>query len=144
MKPGPGLVVDHINGIPLDNRRENLRVASQKQNACNLRISTRHKKSNSTSQFKGVSKINYLFQSGVPIRWRAAIGSGNKFKHLGCFNTEVEAARAYDTAAKQYFGPFARLNFPDQIDVPPVSETYKQESFLCGTNRSDSETKGFE
>lgn len=94
-------LVDHINGNPLDNRRENLRVCSYKENARNLKIERRVIK---TSQFKGVcwSKLNR--------NWTAQITVNYKKVHLGCFKTEQMAAFAYDEAAIRYFGAFAKLN----------------------------------
>lgn len=57
-----------------------------------------------TSGFKGVN------WNTTAKMWAARIGVGNKRIFLGYFQTAEEAARAYDTAAKQYFGEFARLN----------------------------------
>lgn len=96
----PGSFVDHVNGDPLDNRRENLRLASLQLNAVNRRYD------NTKSGFRGVSR-----QRGV---WRAEITIVRKRKHLGCFPSKEEAARAYDAAAITYFGDFAHLNFPDE------------------------------
>lgn len=89
------LVVDHMNGNGLDNRRENIRLCSRNENARN-RVGVPN------GLPKGVKRA----RSG---RFRADI----THIYLGTFNTEVEAALAYDTAAKQFFGEFARLNFPD-------------------------------
>lgn len=87
--------VDHKNGDTLDCRRSNLRVATPGQNRANSR-----KRRGSASQYKGV------YPSGS--RWLARI----KLVRLGSFPTEIEAARAYDSAARAEFGEFARLNFP--------------------------------
>jgi hypothetical protein len=94
-----GVLVDHINGIGTDNRRENLRLASHKENQWN-----RSKNKNNTSGFKGVSRN----RSG----WRARITVDNKEIHLGTFKTATQAARAYDRASKKHYGKFGRLNFP--------------------------------
>ena len=63
-------------------------------------------KSKGTSQYKGVA------QRGI--RWRARLRFKGRDINLGQFGTEVEAATAYDTAARQYLGQFALLNFPNE------------------------------
>lgn len=96
-----GLEVDHINGDSLDNRKDNLRPASHQQNSFNTKIFSTNK-----SGYKGVS-----FHSQTQ-KWRAAIVKDYKQKHLGLFNSVIEAAQAYDNAARELFGDFANLNFP--------------------------------
>ena len=96
-----GTFVDHINGDTLDNRRENLRYTTKQGNAAN-RIKDRIP--NKTSEFKGVSKK----PKG---RWTATITVMNQPIHLGTFLDEVSAARAYDAAARRYFGEFCKVNF---------------------------------
>lgn len=96
-----GGMVDHINGDGLDNRRANLRFATGSQNNANAGLSPRN-----TSGFKGVS----LFRRTS--RWKAYICLNNKVRHLGYYTTAEEAARAYDAAAFEQWGIFARLNFP--------------------------------
>jgi hypothetical protein len=102
MNSPKGRVVDHRNGDGLDNRRENLRIATRGQNVCN-KIKTRRKTS---SKFIGVSwdKRSRL--------WAAYVGHLYKKIFLGYFKNEIDAARAYDRAAIKYHGEFARLNFP--------------------------------
>ena len=104
MNAPEGTVVDHINGNSLNNRRGNLRLCTQKQNSRNAR-SSRH----STSRFKGVY---FHKQTG---KWVATIGYNGKTIHLGSFDDEIEAAKAYDRKARELFGEFAYLNFPDEI-----------------------------
>jgi hypothetical protein len=97
----PRQTVDHVNGDTLDNRRANLRVCSPGENARNRRGSR-----NSLSGFKGVSRARG--------RWQARIEYEGKARHLGVFDTPEEGARAYDQAARELFGEFARLNFPSE------------------------------
>ncbi len=97
-------LVDHKNCNSLDNRRRNLRFATRKQNRRNMR-----KVRNATSRFIGVD--NHHLRS----KWRSRITDGEgKRILLGIFDSEVEAAKAYDEAAKKLFGEFARLNFPPE------------------------------
>lgn len=93
--------VDHKDGDGLNNTRLNLRVATPTQNARNRRV-----KPSATSRYKGV----YLFRPGV---FRAMIGRDSKQVSVGFFPNEVDAAKAYDEAAKEFHGEFACLNFPE-------------------------------
>lgn len=93
--------IDHANGDGLDNQRANLRLATPSQQLMNTR-----KQRGRSSQFKGVSRDH---RDGV---WVAYIGHDAKRQWLGRYQDEVEAARAYDTAARVAYGEFARLNFP--------------------------------
>lgn len=94
-------LVDHINGDGLDNRRVNLRAATPRENARNRRV-----RSDSLSGFKGVRRLS----SGT---WIARIEVGGRRVSLGSFDTAESAALAYDAAAVEHFGEFARVNFPD-------------------------------
>lgn len=94
-----GLDVDHINGSRLDNTRANLRAVTRQQNMMNM-----GPRANKASRFKGVG----LHAVG---KWNARITAGGKNLHLGMFDSEEDAARAYDAAATQHYGQFARLNF---------------------------------
>lgn len=91
-----GKVTDHKNRKTLDNRRENLRTANFSQNFAN-----RNKSSGCSSLFKGVcwAKNNKKWISYINFNGR---------KHLGYFDKEKDAARAYKEAAKKYYGDFAR------------------------------------
>lgn len=99
-KPAKGCHIDHINLNGLDNRRCNLRHATHSQNLANLGIDK-----NNTSGFKGV---HFCKQTG---KWRAVVHFDNKAKRLGRFENKEDAARAYDAAALEIFGEFARTNF---------------------------------
>jgi len=104
MQPPPGMVVDHISGDSLNNRRQNLRNCTPQENMRN-----RDKFRGDSSRFKGVSPcVN-------SDKWRAAIGVDGCNIHIGVYETEIEAAHAYDQKAKELFGEFARLNFPDEV-----------------------------
>lgn len=91
--------IDHRDGNGLNNQRENLRPASTRQNGQN-----RRKLAPASSKFKGVHR---RLISGV---WQARIKTSDRRLHLGYFKTEVDAARAYNDAAKKHFGEFANLN----------------------------------
>ena len=91
-----GLLVDHINGDKLDNRRTNLRLATHTENHQN-----RNKQTNNTSGYKGV----FLHNLRLKKPWRARIAiPGDPNKHLGFFATRKEAAQAYNAAATKYHG----------------------------------------
>lgn len=92
--------VDHINGNGLDNRLENLRIATKQQNNRNV-----SKRANNTTGYKGVVKDNRhnnIFYARITIN--------NKSKHLGTFNNILDAAKCYNQAAIKYHGEFASLN----------------------------------
>jgi dipeptidase D len=111
MRPPRGLLVDHRNNNTLDNRRANLRLATHSQNACNS--NSRIDKSKTVSRFRG---LVFLKRKK---KWGARIGYQGKVMWLGSFNNEIDAARAYDNAAKQYHGEFAKLNFSEEIERSP-------------------------
>jgi hypothetical protein len=98
--------VDHINGNTSLNLRENLRVCNHKNNSRNQRGTI-----GASSAYKGV-----CWHSRDKV-WQSRIKVDYKYKHLGYFTSELDAAHAYDTAALKYFGQFARLNFPQKDRV---------------------------
>lgn len=93
--------VDHINNDGLDNRRENLRDATCAQNNRNTKL-----RIDNTSGYKGVHLM------GNSKKWVASICVNRVKKYLGSFPSKIHAARAYDAAAREHFGEFARVNFP--------------------------------
>jgi hypothetical protein len=96
--------VDHWNRDTLDDRRSNLRICLRGQNNTNSR--KRSRPAGTSSRFKGVS---WRKQKG---RWVAKIRKNDSHYFLGYFDSEEDAARAYDAAARRIFGEFARTNFP--------------------------------
>lgn len=96
--PPAGREVDHINRNRLDNRRANLRIADDSQNMCNKA------RPPSARRYRGVGPKRGKFS--------AMIGHQRRNYYIGTFLTEEEAALAYDAAARQLHGAFARINFP--------------------------------
>lgn len=92
--------VDHINGNQLDNRKENLRLCTNRENSVN-----RGPSKNNTSGFKGVT----IDKCG---KWQAAIYQDGKRFYLGLFTKKEDAARAYDIKAVEMHGDFVKTNFP--------------------------------
>jgi hypothetical protein len=105
---GPSEEVDHANGNGLDNRKNNLRIATDSQNQAN-KGKIRVKGKRGTSQYKGV------FWDKARSAWATSITVNKRTRHLGRFSTEEEAARAYDRAAIAAWGEFARLNFEEGV-----------------------------
>ena len=97
-----GMVIDHINHDGMDNRSANVRVATYSQNLY-------HRKKRSGAKYSKYKGVCWKKESR---KWVARIGFQKKEVHLGYFTSEIDAARAYDDAAKNYHGEFACLNFP--------------------------------
>ena len=106
MNTPKGMHTDHINGNPLDNRKENLRICTPAQNSRN-----RRKNKNNKSGFKGVKRCCGSWYEGT-IKWMASINFEGKRMHLGVYDIPEEAARAYDAKAIELHGEFAQTNFP--------------------------------
>ena len=98
--------VDHEDGDGLNNQRSNLRPATNLQNHANERKTRTNRGRPTSSRFKGV------YWSKLERKWKAQIQTTGYKQGLGTFTDEAEAARAYDAAAREAFGEFARVNFP--------------------------------
>ena len=96
MNAPDGFEIDHINGDGLDNRRDNLRVATRAQNSVNAGS---HR--DSKLGIRGVSP-----ERG---KYRASIRIDGKNKHLGRFHNVGDAIAAYQSAAKEHHGEFAHV-----------------------------------
>jgi hypothetical protein len=93
----PADQIDHINGIPGDNRWANLRLATGSQNQANAR-----KRADNTSGYKGIC------WHGPKRKWQARIWVNSRNKSLGYFDSPADAHAAYVVAAQHHFGSFAR------------------------------------
>lgn len=100
-----GYEVDHVDGNKLNNKRENLRLATPSQNNIN-----RPGGAGTSSCYKGV----YWYKAYG--KWHVQIRQGGYRYFVGYFDDEEDAARAYDAKAKELFGEFAYLNFPESVD----------------------------
>lgn len=92
------MFVDHIDGDGLNNTRSNLRLATSEQNARNRRMSIKK---------RGVKGVYWHKRIG---KWQASIMVDKKSSHLGYFDTQEDAAAAYDAAATELHGEFAKTN----------------------------------
>lgn len=104
-----GVVVDHINRNSLDNRRQNLRLCTARENGINRTSSGR-----AGHGFRGVKRVN---EPGHSVRYAAMITSRGKRLERGYFKTPREAALHYDKLAIELHGEFAVLNFPEWVAV---------------------------
>lgn len=95
--------VDHFDGNGFNNRRDNLRHANQAQNSAN----SKKRVFKSSSLWKGVS------WDAAALKWRASITKDGHAHNLGRFKLECNAAQAYNFAAAEMFGEFARFNTPE-------------------------------
>ena len=94
------MFTDHKNNNSLDNQRDNIRVCTLAENTRNQQRTKR----NNTSRFKGV------YWETIRSRWVAVVYLNTKKVFLGGFESEIEAAKAYNKAAPVYHGEFANLN----------------------------------
>lgn len=118
MKPGDGMLVDHINGNPLDNRRSNLRVCTKIENSMNRLANFKNKYGR-----KGVTMKHGVFATSITVNGKAI--------YLGSYKTADEAGDAYEEAAKKYHGEFYNAEptevfyNQDELDAE-VADAYKQ------------------
>jgi hypothetical protein len=117
MQTPAGLVADHKNHNPINNRRCNLRNCKPQENQRNRRRRTRNQ-----SGYVGV------YPHGK--KWLALVFSGGKVVYREVFDDKIEAAKARDRKAYEFFGPFAYLNFPEEIlgsarERPPAGWTHE-------------------
>ena len=115
MRAEAGQIVDHINGDTFDNRKSNLRFCTVQENLKNRKKREAHK---SSSRFKGVSKKGK--------KWTVSITHNYKRIHLGVFDTEEQAAIAYNEASEHLHGAYGRKNEVKEHDVQ-----YKNASAIC-------------
>jgi len=115
MQPPQGMVVDHIDGNQAHNCRQNLRVCTHAENIRNQR-----KRADSYSWYKGVfyDKRNH--------KWQAVCKYEGRPIWVGYFDSEAEAARAYDRKAVELWGEFARVNFPREWPPERRAQVYAQ------------------
>lgn len=93
------LQTDHINCNRLDNRKANLRNCTATQNQYN-----RANGVGKGSKYKGVSWHKHRG------KWRASIVIQGQHKHLGLFDSEIDAAFAYNKSAEANFGEYVNIN----------------------------------
>lgn len=103
MDPPNDMVVDHVNGDGLDNRRRNIRICTQQQNSFN-------------------SRKRGCYFNNTRQRWVSEIMINGKKKHIGVFKTEAEARNAYNNKSKELFGEYhwsndRRLTKEEVIDL---------------------------
>ena len=108
-------IVDHRDTNKLNNRKSNLRLCNRSQNAANA-----YAHQDARSRFRGVC------WSSSKRLWRASIQRGGRWMHIGYFDAEEDAARAYDAAAVKLFGEFARPNFKDIAPLVPAKRLLRR------------------
>lgn len=123
-----GIFVDHINGCKLDNRKINIRLSTMSQNIANS-IKTK----NLTSKYKGVH------WDSLNSKYVAQIMKDRRSVFLGRFESEYDAAIAYDSKAIELFGPFARTNILKNVEIPTIPSASEKTISL---SRLSTRTKG--
>ncbi len=128
LEPPKGMVVDHVDGSRANNCRANIRVCTRAQNIHNKRKCT-----GSRSRFKCV------YYSKKLGKWYSRCWFNGRDRRIGYFDTEIEAARAYDRQAVAWFGEFARLNFPHEWPPERRAQVYTQRQETDEQGNSDKE-----
>jgi len=126
LKPPDDMIVDHINGNKLDNRRCNLRIVDAKQSSYNK---AKFNPTTASSPYKGVSKIVRKTTGNV---YSVCIRKNGTVHRLGIFKNEEDAARAYNEKAQELFGEYAYLNV-----IPYVPPTKKQSDDVVSSDSED-------
>lgn len=98
MNPSREMYVDHIDRDKLNNRKSNLRVCTRQENAFN------------SAPRRGTSKFKGVYWNKKIGKWHSIIFYNGKRKSLGYFESEEDAARAYDNAAEKIHKDFVNLN----------------------------------
>lgn len=111
-KAGPGYKIDHINSNGLDNRKINLRIATNSENGHN-----KVKLKNTASKYIGVSIKHY--------KWFSQIVKDGKRYHIGVYENEIDAAKAYDVWALYLYGNLANTN-TRRLNIPVVTDEEKK------------------
>lgn len=106
LQPGDGITTDHRDHNGLNNRSNNIRTCTKGENAMNA-----HPWKTKASRFKGIRP------GRTGKGWCARIKFQGKMTHIGTFDTEIEAAEAYDRVAIELFGEFALINFPKKFEM---------------------------
>jgi hypothetical protein len=109
-----GMVIDHANRCGLDNREQNLRACTHRENLCNTAMSSHNK-----TGYRGVS-----FDKNRN-KWQATISVKGRPTHLGRYIDISDAAIAYDKEALEQYGEYAQLNFPKPVAVLGSTTTEK-------------------
>lgn len=137
IKDQPEIKIDHIDGNGANNQKCNLRVATHAENLRNSRKGCLYGGRPITSKYKGVT---WDKQTG---RWRAQVTFNCKTIHLGLYDIEENAAKAYNRFAEEHYGEFTRLNVVDDcIELPERSMVNRRKRLTYGGRPTSSKYKG--